>query len=62
MKSIKIIDLYRAMIIKYGDNYEVPPTIIGLQKGENMHEKILETGPYSNEVESYTLDEILDLV
>lgn len=35
---------------------------IGLQKGENLHEKILEDGPYSNEVEQYTVKEILELI
>lgn len=62
MKSVKVLDLYKAMVIKYGNNYEVPPIIIGLQKGENMHEKILEDGPYSNEVDSYSLDEVLKLI
>lgn len=62
MKSVKVLDLYKAMVIKYGNNYKVPPIIIGLQKGENMHEKILEDGPYSNEVDSYSLDELLALI
>lgn len=35
---------------------------IGLQKGENLHEKILENGPYSNEVEQYTVEEMLELI
>ena len=35
---------------------------IGLQPGENMHEKILKEGPYSNEVAQYTIDEIVEMV
>lgn len=36
--------------------------VIGLQPGENKHEKILETGPTSNEVEQYTIEEIMELI
>jgi FlaA1/EpsC-like NDP-sugar epimerase len=35
---------------------------IGLQQGENLHEKILEEGPYSNEVELYSVSEIEEMV
>lgn len=62
MKSIKIKDLFEAMVLKYGNNYTVSPMVIGLQKGENLHEKILESGPYSNEVEYYSVQEILNLI
>jgi hypothetical protein len=33
-----------------------------LQRGENMHEKILEEGPASNEVEQFTIEEIQELI
>jgi len=35
---------------------------IGLQKGENLHEKILEQGPASNEVEQFTVEELLEMI
>jgi UDP-N-acetylglucosamine 4,6-dehydratase len=62
MKSIRIDDLFTAMVKKYGEDYTIEPKIIGLQPGENLHEKILEDGPYSNEVESYSVEEIMDLI
>ena len=61
MKAVKILDLFEAMKLKYGDetsSYEV----IGLQPGENLHEKVLDDGPYSNEVGLYNSDEILGMV
>jgi UDP-N-acetylglucosamine 4,6-dehydratase len=62
MKSIKIKDLLKAMYIKYGNGNYIQPKIIGLQNGENMHEKIMEDGPFSNEVENFTIDEIIELI
>lgn len=62
MKSMKVGDLFAAMVRKYGKNYDIPPKIIGLQPGENLHEKILDSGPYSNEVEQYTMEEICKLI
>lgn len=62
MKSMRIDDLLNAMIIKYGNDMEIPINIIGLQPGENMHEKVLEDGPYSNEVDCFTVDEILPMI
>ena len=35
---------------------------IGLQPGENLHEKVLEEGPYSNECEQYTVEDIKKLI
>ena len=35
---------------------------IGLQAGENLHEKILEEGKYSNEVERFTIEEIMEMI
>ena len=35
---------------------------IGLQPGENLHERILEEGPDSNEVEEFTIEEIKELI
>lgn len=62
MKSMRIDDLLQAMILKYGNGQHIPVKIIGLQPGENMHEKVLEDGPYSNEVEHFTIDEIKNLI
>lgn len=63
MKSMKIKDLLEAMKIKYlPKDKELKIKYIGLQKGENMHEKILENGPSSNEVDSFSINEILEKI
>jgi len=63
MKSMKISDLLEAMSNKYlPEGGELKVKTIGLQKGENLHEKILEEGPYSNEVELYSVSEIEEMV
>ena len=63
MKSIKINDLLEAMAQKYlPDGGTLKVKTIGIQPGENMHEKVLEEGPYSNECEQYTVDEIKKLI
>ena len=63
MKSIKINDLLEAMAQKYlptGGTLRIKT--IGIQPGENLHEKVLEEGPYSNECEQYTIEEIKELI
>jgi len=62
MKSIKIDNLLDAMVTKYGNGKEISVKEIGLQAGENLHEKILEEGPYPNEVENYSTEEILERI
>ena len=63
MKAICVGDLLEAMILKYNLNESsIPIKEIGLQKGENLHEKVLEAGPYSNEVELYSVSEIQELI
>ena len=63
MKSICIEDLLEAMAIKYlPTDGTLKVRSIGLQPGENLHEKILETGPTSDECEKYTISEILELI
>jgi UDP-N-acetylglucosamine 4,6-dehydratase len=63
MKSIKIGDLLEAMVIKYlPKDKQLKIKTIGLQAGENKHELILESGPASNEVECYSVEEILKLI
>ena len=63
MKSMKMGDLLTAMSNKYlPSGKELDVKVIGLQRGENMHEKILEEGPASNEVEQFTIEEIQELI
>ena len=63
MKSMTIKNLLLAMSMKYlPKDCELKIKEIGLQPGENMHEKIIEDGKYSNEVEKFTIEEILDMI
>ncbi len=63
MKGIKLGDLAKCMISRYGkSNYKYANVSSKLKLGENLHEKILENGPYSNEVEQYTQDEIMKMI
>lgn len=62
MKSMSIENLLQAMIEKYSNGKQVPVKVIGLQAGENFHEKVLEEGPYSNEVDQFTIEEIKELI
>jgi FlaA1/EpsC-like NDP-sugar epimerase len=63
MKSMSLGNLLEAMASKYlpeGKNLEIVQ--VGLSKGENFHEKILEDGEYSNEVDSFTIEEITEMI
>ncbi len=63
MKSMSIENLLKAMAEKYlPEGKELQIKTIGLQPGENFHEKILEVGPASNEVEEFTIEEIKELI
>ena len=63
MKAMRIDNLLKAMAEKYlPTNLDLKIKEIGLQAGENLHEKILEEGPYSNEVEEFTIEEIKTLI
>ena len=63
MKAMSIENLLEAMVQKYlPEGAERVVNIIGLQPGENMHEKILEEGPFSSEVEQFTVAEIKELI
>lgn len=60
MKSMSIGNLLSAMITKYSpEGSVININRIGLQKGENKHEKMDENGLYSNEIEQYTIEEII---
>lgn len=62
MKSMSISNLLEAMIQKYGNNKPINIKEIGLQPGENLHEKVLEEGPYSNECKQFSIEEIKKLI
>lgn len=63
MKAMSIGNLLEAMAQKYlPEGATKTVKVIGLQPGENMHEKILEQGPASDEVEQYTIEEIKQLI
>lgn len=63
MKGMSIGNLLEAMIQKYSPEGTRPNVnVIGLQPGENLHEKILEDGKFSNEVDQYTIEEIKELI
>jgi UDP-N-acetylglucosamine 4,6-dehydratase/UDP-glucose 4-epimerase len=63
MKSMSVRDLLTAMSEKYLlEGAELKIKEIGLQPGENLHEKILEAGKYSNEVERFTIEEIKGMI
>ena len=59
---MRIDDLLQAMVANYGDGKKIPIKSIGLQSGENLHEKVLEEGLASNEVEHFTVEEITELI
>lgn len=62
MKSMAMGNLLEAMILKYGNNKRPKIKVIGLQQGENKHEMILREGPSSDEVEQFTVEEIMELI
>ena len=63
MKSMSVGDLLTAMADKYlPPNKDLKIKTIGLQQGENMHEKILENGKNSSEVERFTIEEIKKMI
>jgi|TARA_R110000824_G_scaffold54507_3_gene150433 UDP-N-acetylglucosamine 4,6-dehydratase len=63
MKSMSIENLLRAMANKYlPDGDELKIKTIGLQVGENQHEKIIADGKFSNEVQQFTVEEIQELI
>jgi FlaA1/EpsC-like NDP-sugar epimerase len=52
------------MYLKYGKrDFNIKNiNIIGLQKGENMHEKIAENELPSNQAQFYTLNELINIL
>jgi len=63
LKAITIDALLLAMIIKYKPvDSEIKINRIGMQVGENKHERVHEYGANSSECEQFTLDEILKII
>ncbi len=62
MKGIRLGNLAKGMVAKYGKSNYNAVKINKLESSENLHEKILEDGKYSNEVEQYTIDEITEMI
>jgi UDP-N-acetylglucosamine 4,6-dehydratase/UDP-glucose 4-epimerase len=62
MKSMKMGDLLKAMIAKYSNGNSVSVKEIGLQQGENKHEKIFSDGLSSEDAEKFTIQEITELI
>lgn len=61
MKSIRMGDLLQAMIQKYAHK-DINIKITGLQKGENKHERMLESGDDSSKAEKYSIEEIKEMI
>jgi len=62
MRSMRMGDLLEAMILKYSDGKRPPIRTIGLQDGENKHERILKGSPSSEEVDKFSVSEIMELI
>ncbi len=62
MKAMKVIDFAKAMLLKYDKEKRCGIKITEMTVGENIHERITPNGKFSNEVEQYTVEEILDLI
>ena len=63
MKSMSVGDLLQAMSQKYlPKGLKLKMKTIGLQPGENLHEKIIEDGKHSNEVTRFSIEEIKEMI
>ena len=62
MKSMSMGDLLQAMINKYAKDKDIKPEVIGLGKGENLHEKILADGLSSEDAKKFTIKQIMELI
>ena len=63
MKSTSIGNLLQAMINKYAPtDCKLPIKRIGLHSSENLHERVFEGGPFTNEIEQYTVEELEDMI
>ena len=63
MKAMEMGDLLQAMAAKYlPAASELKIKEIGLQPGENLHEKIFSDGLSSENAERFEIDEIINLI
>ena len=63
MKSSTMGDLLKAMILNYSpNNTKILIKTIGLQPGENQHEKISNTAPSSDQATQYNIKELIELI
>ena len=63
IKSTSMGNLLEAMSNKYlPEDSELSVKEIGLQPNENLHERIVEDGPYTNEIEQYTIEELEEMI
>ena len=63
IKSTSMGNLLEAMSNKYlPEGNELLVKEIGLQPNENLHERIGEGGPYTNEIEQYTIKELEEMI
>jgi len=63
MKSMRVGDLLTAMANKYlPKDKELKVKEIGIQPGENFHEKVHADGKNSSEAEKFTIEEIMELI
>lgn len=60
MKAVRMMDLLEAMQIKYGMAQGLK--VIGLQEGENKHEKLTKDGESSEVAEKYSIDEMVEML
>ena len=62
-KSTSMGNLLEAMYNKYSpEGSELKVKEIGLQSSENLHERIVENGQYTNEIEQYTIEELEEMI
>ena len=63
MKSMSIENLLKAMAENYlPEGFTLKIKEIGLQPGENLHERILEDGLSSEDAERFTIEEIKEMI
>ena len=63
MKTMILGDILEAMKMKYlPKDKELKLKVIGLQKGENLHERLIMNGPLSSEYKRYTVEEIYEII
>jgi len=62
MKGMRMDKLLEAFLLKYAKGKKVNVNITSLGNADNLHERLVENGPTSAEVEQWTIEEILPLI